>query len=197
MKRRDHPVLDRRNVTKAAPDASDVQQVMKEVVAHVGRGEPPREPHVFEDDGTVEAMVVEFAEDGCGLTPPPIELRERNGSRPSLPTTVVQEGEGGRLSAMSGSVLEQVKDLGADVLGVDWSIELSRAIDVVGTDKVVQGNLDPIALFAPAGDLERRARAIVEAGRRARGHIFNLGHGISRHTDPDAVARLVAAVHAD
>ncbi|MEM9457247.1 MAG: uroporphyrinogen decarboxylase [Myxococcota bacterium] len=94
------------------------------------------------------------------------------------------------------SLLELVKDMGGDVVGVHWSVEMSRAIDVVGTDKVVQGNLDPIALFAPPDELERRARAIVEAGRRARGHIFNLGHGISRETDPEAVARLVAAVHA-
>jgi len=96
----------------------------------------------------------------------------------------------------NASLLEQVKDLGADVIGVDWSIELSRAIDVVGTDKVVQGNLDPIALFAPAEDLERRATAIVQAGRRAKAHVFNLGHGISRYTDPEAVGRLVKAVHA-
>jgi uroporphyrinogen decarboxylase len=96
----------------------------------------------------------------------------------------------------NASLLEQVGDLGADVLGVDWSIELGRAIDAVGVDKVVQGNLDPIALFAPPEELERRARAIVQAGRRARAHVFNLGHGISQHTDPDAVARLVAAVHA-
>lgn len=95
----------------------------------------------------------------------------------------------------NASLLEQAKTLGADVLGIDWSIELSRAIDVVGTDAVVQGNLDPIALFAPKEELERRARAIVEAGRRARGHVFNLGHGISRFTDPEAVARLVEAVH--
>ena len=96
----------------------------------------------------------------------------------------------------NASLLEHAKTLRADVLGIDWSIELERAIDVVGTDAVVQGNLDPIALFAPPDELERRARVIVEAGRRARGHVFNLGHGISRHTDPDAVARLVAAVHA-
>lgn len=95
----------------------------------------------------------------------------------------------------NASLLEQVKDLGADVLGVDWGIELGRAIDVVGVDKVVQGNLDPIVLFAPPEELERRARAIVQAGRRARGHVFNLGHGISQHTDPEAVARLVATVH--
>jgi uroporphyrinogen decarboxylase len=96
----------------------------------------------------------------------------------------------------NASLLEQVKDLGADVLGIDWSIELSRALDVVGRDKVVQGNLDPIALFAPRDDLAARAREIVEVGRSARGHIFNLGHGISRHTDPEMVAHLVDVVHA-
>jgi uroporphyrinogen decarboxylase len=95
----------------------------------------------------------------------------------------------------NASLLEQIKDLGADVLGIDWGIELSRAIDVVGEDEVVQGNMDPAFLFAPAEELERRARAIVEAGRRARAHVFNLGHGISQHTDPEQVARLVAAVH--
>jgi uroporphyrinogen decarboxylase len=94
----------------------------------------------------------------------------------------------------NASLLEQVKDLGADVLGIDWGIELGRAIDVVGEDKVVQGNMDPIVLFAPGDELERRARAIVEAGRRARAHVFNLGHGISQHTDPEAMTRLVEAV---
>ncbi|MCA9652444.1 MAG: uroporphyrinogen decarboxylase [Myxococcales bacterium] len=95
----------------------------------------------------------------------------------------------------NASLLEQARELDADVLGIDWSIELSRAIEVVGRDRVVQGNLDPIALFAPPKQLEARARAIVAAGREARGHVFNLGHGISRHTDPAAVARLVEVVH--
>jgi uroporphyrinogen decarboxylase len=95
----------------------------------------------------------------------------------------------------NASLLAQVKDLGADVLGIDWSIELADAIDVVGTGAVVQGNLDPQALFAPPDVLEARARGIVEAGRRAKAHVFNLGHGISRHTDPAQVQRLVDAVH--
>jgi uroporphyrinogen decarboxylase len=95
----------------------------------------------------------------------------------------------------NASLLEQVADLGADVLGIDWSIELHRALDIVGRDKVVQGNLDPIALFAPRDDLTMRAREIVEIGRSARGHIFNLGHGISRHTDPEMVKHLVDVVH--
>jgi len=95
----------------------------------------------------------------------------------------------------NASLLEQVKDLGADVLGIDWGIELSKAIEIVGPEQVVQGNLDPIALFAPTEDLQRRARAVVQAGRAARAHVFNLGHGISRHTDPEAMVRLVEAVH--
>ena len=95
----------------------------------------------------------------------------------------------------NASLLEQVKDLGADVLGIDWGIELERALDVVGRDKVVQGNLDPIALFAPKETLAAKARRIVEVGRSARGHVFNLGHGISRHTDPAMVQHLVDVVH--
>ena len=51
------------------------------------------------------------------------------------------------------------------------------------------------ALFAPPDVLEARARGIVDAGRRAKAHVFNLGHGISRHTDPAQVQRLVDVVH--
>jgi uroporphyrinogen decarboxylase len=83
----------------------------------------------------------------------------------------------------------------ADVLGVDWTIELERAIDIVGTGRVVQGNLDPLALFGPPALVEKKARAIVAAGRKARAHIFNLGHGISRHTDPAIARLLVDTVH--
>ncbi len=95
----------------------------------------------------------------------------------------------------NASLLRQAAELDADVLGIDWSIELDRAIDVVGRDRIVQGNLDPMALFATPEVISAKARAIVEAGRLARGHIFNLGHGISRHTDPGMVAHLVEAVH--
>lgn len=95
----------------------------------------------------------------------------------------------------NASLLEQAKGTAADVLGVDWSIELSRAIEVVGRDRVVQGNMDPLALFASPEFIERKARSIVEQGRAAAGHIFNLGHGISRHTDPERVRHLVDVVH--
>ncbi|MGL1102803.1 uroporphyrinogen decarboxylase family protein, partial [Vibrio parahaemolyticus] len=61
--------------------------------------------------------------------------------------------------------------------------------------KAVQGNLDPAALFAPARELQQAAERVLEEGRSAPGHIFNLGHGIWSETSPDAVARLVDYVH--
>ncbi len=95
----------------------------------------------------------------------------------------------------NAGLLEVAAEVGADVIGVGWEMEMSRALDIVGRDKVVQGNLDPIALFAPEDELTRRAQSIVEAGRTAKGHIFNLGHGISRLTDPAKVKHLVDVVH--
>lgn len=96
----------------------------------------------------------------------------------------------------NSNLLALSSELPADVVGVDWTIDLARAIDVVGPHRVVQGNLDPLALLGPAALVEQKARAIVAAGRRARAHVFNLGHGISRHTDPAIARLLVDTVHA-
>jgi uroporphyrinogen decarboxylase len=96
----------------------------------------------------------------------------------------------------NASLLEQAAETSSAVLGVDWSIELDRAIDVVGRDRVVQGNLDPMLLFAPDETLVAKAQTIMAAGRLARAHVFNLGHGISRFTDPEKVRLLVDTVHA-
>jgi len=93
------------------------------------------------------------------------------------------------------NLLEQMGEVGADVVGVDWRTPLDRAIDVVG-DRAVQGNLDPTLVFAPTEVLLARASEVVEAGRRARGHVFNLGHGVLPSTDPDQLARLTDHVHA-
>ena len=84
----------------------------------------------------------------------------------------------------------------ADVVGIDWSISLEDAIQVVGEDRIVQGNLDPMLLLGDPKRLQARAQAIVQAGRKAKGHIFNLGHGISKHTDPEMAKLLVDTVHA-
>jgi len=84
----------------------------------------------------------------------------------------------------------------ADVIGVDWSIELDDAIAVVGPERVVQGNLDPGVLLGPPALIRERVQATLAAGATAKAHIFNLGHGISRFTDPDHAKLMVDAVHA-
>jgi uroporphyrinogen decarboxylase len=93
------------------------------------------------------------------------------------------------------ALMECVADLDVDVIGVDWRSPLGEVRRKLGPGKAVQGNLDPAALFAsPAGLREHAGQVLDEAGA-ARGHIFNLGHGIWPETDPDAVARLVDFVH--
>jgi uroporphyrinogen decarboxylase len=82
---------------------------------------------------------------------------------------------------------------GADVVGVDWRTPLDTAIGLVG-DRAVQGNLDPTLVFAPTELMTARAAEIIEVGRAARGHVFNLGHGVIPTTDPDQLARLTEFV---
>ncbi len=95
-----------------------------------------------------------------------------------------------------GSALhERLAALEADVIGVDWRSPLGTVRRVLGAGKAVQGNLDPAALFAAPEVLEREAERVLREAGGQPGHIFNLGHGIWPHTDPDAVARLVDIVH--
>jgi len=94
-----------------------------------------------------------------------------------------------------GTLLPWIKEAGADVVGVDWRIPLSEAREILGPGIAVQGNLDPAALFAPREELERQILRVLEEAGEEPGHVFNLGHGIERTTDPDAVAFLVDLVH--
>jgi uroporphyrinogen decarboxylase len=93
----------------------------------------------------------------------------------------------------TGSLLPLMAEAGADVVGVDWRTPLASAIPLVG-DRAVQGNLDPTLLFAPAEVMTARAGEILDAGRSAKGHVFNLGHGVIPSTDPDRLKRLTEFV---
>jgi uroporphyrinogen decarboxylase len=93
------------------------------------------------------------------------------------------------------TLVPDVKEVGADVVGIDWSLPLSRAVAQLGPGAVVQGNLDPAALFAPRDELDEAVRDVLREGAGAAAHVFNLGHGIHRTTDPDQVAFLVDRVH--
>jgi uroporphyrinogen decarboxylase len=94
----------------------------------------------------------------------------------------------------TGSLLPLMAEAGADVVGVDWRTPLASAIPLVG-DRAVQGNLDPTLVFAPTEVMTARAAEIIDAGRAAKGHVFNLGHGVLPSTDPDQLLRLTEFVH--
>jgi uroporphyrinogen decarboxylase len=95
----------------------------------------------------------------------------------------------------TGELLHSMGQAGADVVGVDWRVPLDEAVRRVGPGKAVQGNLDPTLLFAPTELVHAKAAEIIDAGRTAEGHVFNLGHGVLPATDPDSLARLVDFVH--
>lgn len=95
----------------------------------------------------------------------------------------------------TATLLEEIRDAGGDVIGVDWRTPLDKAWEIIGFDRAVQGNLDPAVLFGAREFIEARVREILEqAGGRA-GHIFNLGHGILPETPVENVVFLVEMVH--
>ena len=93
------------------------------------------------------------------------------------------------------TLLAAAKELDVDVIGVDWRTPLSTARRILGPELAVQGNLDPAALFAPKEELARQVDGVLKEAGREPGHIFNLGHGIERTTDPETMKFLVDYVH--
>ncbi len=118
--------------------------------------------------------------------------REKDGQR--IPVIVFTKG--------GGLWLDQIADCGADVVGLDWTVNMGRARAAVGERVALQGNLDPNVLFAPPEAVAREAIAVLDSlgpPQRADGgwdgHVFNLGHGISQYTPPEHVTALVDTVH--
>ncbi len=89
----------------------------------------------------------------------------------------------------------QIRQCGADVIGVDWRIPIDDAWAQIGPGFAIQGNLDPHVLFAPWPEIQRRADDILHRAAGRPGHIFNLGHGILTETPVENVARLAEYVH--
>nr|WP_267128635.1 uroporphyrinogen decarboxylase [Ornithinicoccus hortensis] len=96
---------------------------------------------------------------------------------------------------VTGELLPDMAAAGADVIGVDYRVSLTDAVARTGGRYAVQGNLDPALVFAPWEALEAKVRDVVEQGRQAPGHIFNLGHGVLPDTDPTVLTRVVELVH--
>ncbi len=118
--------------------------------------------------------------------------REHAGQR--VPAIVFTKG--------GGQWLEQIAATGADVVGLDWTCDLGAARRRVDDQVALQGNLDPMVLFASPEAVAAEARAVLDAfgpqqraDGRCGGHVFNLGHGINQHTPVENVQALVEAVH--
>jgi uroporphyrinogen decarboxylase len=109
---------------------------------------------------------------------------------PDVPVTVFTKG---------GSVwLQDIASIGADCVGVDWTVNLGQARALVGDAVALQGNVDPFILMGSEAEINRQVHACMAAYGAAQGnqtgHVFNLGHGINQFTPPAAVQTLLAAV---
>src|SRR4051812_35986535 len=95
----------------------------------------------------------------------------------------------------SSTLLPSMAETGAEVIGLDWRIPLDEGWNVVGHNRAVQGNLDPVTLFASWREVKQRAERILRLADARPGHIFNLGHGILPNTPVENVKDLAAFVH--
>jgi uroporphyrinogen decarboxylase len=95
----------------------------------------------------------------------------------------------------TGELLPQLREAGADVVGVDWRVPLDAAWRRIGFDAAIQGNLDPAACLAPWEAVEPKALEVLRRAEGRPGHVFNLGHGVLPGTPPETLQRLVDLVH--
>ena len=98
-------------------------------------------------------------------------------------------------STGTSTMLDRVAKAGGDVISFDWRINLDDAWRQVGHDQPIQGNLDPVTLFAPLPVIKERVHDIMRRAEGRPGHIFNLGHGILQHTPVDHVKAVCDMVH--
>jgi uroporphyrinogen decarboxylase len=111
--------------------------------------------------------------------------RTRNGE--VIPRIVFTKG--------GGVWLEDIAAIGADAVGLDWTVNIGEARRRTRDGGALQGNLDPAVLFGAPERIRAEVQEVLAAYGAGSGHVFNLGHGISQHTDPEQVGVLVDAVH--
>ncbi len=105
----------------------------------------------------------------------------------TIPTILFTKGGGLWLEAMA--------DAGYDALGLDWQTDIAMARARVGARVALQGNMDPVALYAGPEVIRNKVKSVLEKYGAGSGHVFNLGHGILPDIDPEHVAAMVDAVH--
>jgi uroporphyrinogen decarboxylase len=132
--------------------------------------------------------VLDAAKQG-GIAPP---VSSPDGMKPSGHKTdvpVIHFGTG------TATLLPLMRQAGGDVIGLDWRVPLDCGWQTIGYDKAVQGNLDPVALFAPIPEMKKRIHDVLRRAEGRPGHIFNVGHGILQHTPEENVKAAVEIVH--
>jgi uroporphyrinogen decarboxylase len=112
-------------------------------------------------------------------------ISERDGQK--IPRIVFTKG--------GGLWLEAISEIGAEAVGLDWTVDIGSARARVGARVALQGNADPSVLFGSPERIREEVRAVLDSYGCGTGHVFNLGHGISQHTDPERLGILVDAVH--
>jgi len=111
--------------------------------------------------------------------------RQHNGQ--TIPVTLFSKGAGQWLDIMA--------DTGCDALGVDWTMDLSDARRMVGDKVALQGNMDPCILYSSPERIQEEVKSVLASYGQGNGHVFNLGHGIHQHIDPENVSVFIDSVH--
>jgi len=91
--------------------------------------------------------------------------------------------------------LEMMAETGCDALGIEWTIDLSFARKRVGDRVALQGNMDPCVLYSSPDRIRQEVKTILDSFGKGTGHVFNLGHGIHQHVDPEHARAFIEAVH--
>ena len=111
--------------------------------------------------------------------------RQHNGQ--TIPVTLFSKGAGQWLDIMA--------ETGCDALGVDWTMDLSDARKMVGDKVALQGNMDPCILYSSPQRIQQEVKTVLASYGQGNGHVFNLGHGIHQHIDPQNVSVFIDSVH--
>ncbi|BDY06646.1 uroporphyrinogen decarboxylase [Ferrimonas sp. YFM] len=112
-------------------------------------------------------------------------IRENDGRK--VPVVLFTKG--------GGQWLEDIAATGCDAVGCDWTVDMKAARQRVGDKVALQGNMDPSWLYAPADKIRGEVSRILEEFGPGNGHVFNLGHGIHQHVDPENAGAFIRAVH--
>ncbi len=116
-----------------------------------------------------------------------VEGINRNHNGQTIPVTLFSKGAGRWLDIMA--------ETGCDALGVDWTMDLSDARKMVGDKVALQGNMDPCILYSSPDRIREEVKTVLASYGEGNGHIFNLGHGIHQHIDPENVGVFIDSVH--